>query len=123
MSTADSLHTLANLKRQFQQQIDLEGNGAKTNFYAHLTEVFNRILQFHPYDAYDKFEEISNLVKQTNLKFIDPKFDYELNAPKRDVSVEEARKYLQKLQNLIKENPDVGIKPADKSLLTKHQLI
>ncbi len=31
--------------------------------YKHLTDVFNRILQSHPYDGYDKFEEISMLMK------------------------------------------------------------
>lgn len=33
----------------------------------------------HPYDAYDKFEEISLLVKQTNLKIKNPKYDFEVN--------------------------------------------
>ena len=36
-------------------------------------------MQFHPYDGFDKFEEISVLVKKTNMKSMDPKFDYELN--------------------------------------------
>jgi hypothetical protein len=44
-----------------------------------LNEVFNRIIQFHPYDALDRFEEISNLVKETNFKLPDPKNDYEVN--------------------------------------------
>jgi hypothetical protein len=34
----------------------------------------------HPTDAYDKFEEISALVKQTKLKFNDPKTDEVVNA-------------------------------------------
>ena len=50
------------------------------DLYSHLTEVFNRILLHHADDAYDKFEEISALVKQTDLKFKDPSFDHELNA-------------------------------------------
>lgn len=41
--------------------------------------MFNRILLHHPEDAYDKFEEISALVKQTDLKFKDPKYDFEVN--------------------------------------------
>lgn len=49
------------------------------DLYTHLTEVFNRILLHHSEDAYDKFEEISALVKQTDLKFKDPSFDHELN--------------------------------------------
>jgi hypothetical protein len=35
----------------------------------------------HPTDAYDKFEEISALVKQTKLKFNDPDLDSVVNAP------------------------------------------
>ena len=40
--------------------------------YTHLTEVFNRIMMHHPYDAFDKFEEISHLIKLTHLKIKDP---------------------------------------------------
>jgi len=117
----ESMRTLEGIKRQLKQQKDLEGNQVKSDLYSHLTEVFSRILQYHPYDAYDKFEEISNLVKQTNLKFVDPKFDYELNAKKRDLSREEAEAFIKKIQNLIKEIPDVGVTPADRKLLTKDQ--
>lgn len=45
----------------------------------------------HPYDAYDKFEEISHLVKKTHLKIKDPKSDKEVNERKeasRDLVVE-----------------------------------
>jgi len=33
----------------------------------------------HPYDACDKFEEISHLVKMTHLKIKDPLNDYQVN--------------------------------------------
>jgi hypothetical protein len=49
------------------------------DLYSHLTEVFNRILLNHSTDALDRFEEISAMVKQTVLKFKDPKFDFEVN--------------------------------------------
>lgn len=39
-----------------------------TDLYSHLTEVFNRIMLHHQDDGYEKFEEISALVKQTNFK-------------------------------------------------------
>jgi len=52
----------------------------KQDLYTHLTEVFDRILQHHPYDGMDKFEEISMLVKQTHLEVKDPKFDYQVNS-------------------------------------------
>lgn len=44
----------------------------KLDIYTHLTEVFNRIMLHHPNDAFDKFEEISHLIKQTHLKIKDP---------------------------------------------------
>ena len=45
------------------------GGRVPQDLYSHLSEVFNRILLYHPFDAYDKFEEISTLVKKTHLKF------------------------------------------------------
>ena len=33
----------------------------------------------HPTDAYDKLEEISGLVKQTNFKIKDPSDEHEIN--------------------------------------------
>jgi len=48
------------------------------DLYSHLIEVFNRIILHHPNDGFDKFEEISALVKQTNFKIIDPKTDFDV---------------------------------------------
>jgi hypothetical protein len=45
----------------------------------------------HPYDAYDKLEEISHLVKKTHLKIKDPKTDKEVNEIKesnRDLDID-----------------------------------
>ena len=73
------------------------------DLYSHLTEVFNRILLHHTDDAFDKFEEISALVKQTNLKIKDPKFDYEVNAAHRQPVVTEAQLWIEKSKNLLNE--------------------
>jgi hypothetical protein len=48
--------------------------------YSHLTEVFTRIEQYHQKDAFDKFEEVSALIKKTHLNFDDPKPDFKLNS-------------------------------------------
>ncbi len=72
------METLDRIKQQLKQAKD-NGSTIKQDLYSHLTEVFNRIILQHPYDAYDKFEEISLLVKKTNLKVKDPKYDYEVN--------------------------------------------
>ena len=36
-------------------------------------------MQYHQDDGMDKFEQVSNTVKKTNLRIQDPKFDYEIN--------------------------------------------
>ena len=67
------------------------------------TEVFNRILLHHSGDAYEKFEEISALVKKTDLKFKDPKFDFEVNAEygAKQITPEEA--WVARSKNLLNE--------------------
>ena len=74
-----NLDTLERIKQQLKEARDC-GSTVKLDLYTHLTEVFNRIMMHHPYDAYDKFEEISHLIKQTHLKIVDPKYDFEVNA-------------------------------------------
>jgi len=71
--------TLERIKAQLREAQATGGN-VQQDLYGHLTEVFNRVIMNHPTDAYDKFEEISALVKQTHLKFKDPSKDSEVNA-------------------------------------------
>mmetsp|Transcript_17403 Transcript_17403/g.29285 ORF Transcript_17403/g.29285 Transcript_17403/m.29285 type:complete len:333 (+) Transcript_17403:13-1011(+) len=115
----EAIQTLDSIKLQLKQQKEVEGSNVKTDLYSHLTEVFNRILTYHPYDAFDKFEEISNLVKQTNLKFVDPKFDFEINVQGQKLSKDQQLEFISRAKNLLREVPDVGIKPQDKVLFTK----
>jgi len=75
---AETAHTLNEIKQQLRDSKDQESNVSQ-DLYVHLNEVFNRIIKYHPYDAFDKFEEISNLVKQTSFNANDPKYDYEIN--------------------------------------------
>lgn len=72
------MEALEHIKQQLRQARD-NGSTIKMDLYTHLTEVFNRIMLSHPYDAYDKFEEISLLVKQTNLKIKNPMYDHQVN--------------------------------------------
>lgn len=73
-----NLQTLEKLKAQLKESKDL-GQPIKADLYSHLIEVFNRIMLHHPTDAYDKFEEISALVKRTNFQIKDPQYDYEVS--------------------------------------------
>ena len=106
MSTAQ---TLEQIKMQLRQSKD-EGSTVSADLYSHLTEVFNRIISYHPHDALDKFEEISNLVKETNLKVSNPKFDFEINQAGSKMTNKEALIFIEKAKNLLKELPDI-VKP------------
>ena len=97
-----SLETLERIKAQLKQARD-QGSSIKLDLYTHLTEVFNRIMLHHPYDAYDKFEEISHLVKQTHLKIKDPKFDYDVNSIQHEQVNPSKEAWIQKCQKLLKE--------------------
>ncbi len=57
-----TLDTLERIKQQLKESRDC-GSGVPLDLYTHLTEVFNRIMLHHQSDAFDKFEEISHLVK------------------------------------------------------------
>ena len=74
-----SVETLEKLKTHLKQSKQI-GMPISQDLYSHLLEVFNRIILHHPTDGFDKFEEISALVKQTNFKITDPKTDFEVKA-------------------------------------------
>lgn len=65
------------------ESIRLKMGEAKTDdqqndLYIHLTKVFDRIQSHNKFDAYSKFEQISQLIKLTNLNIKDPKPDHTL---------------------------------------------
>jgi len=95
-----------------RQERDL-GQSVRSDLYSHLTEVFTRIIQHHPFDAFEKFEEISNLVKKNNLKITKPMNDYELNVlpagGKHKMTNSEALNLVEKAKKLLQERPDVGV--------------
>ena len=111
--------TLNRIRAQLREAKEIGGN-VPQDLYTHLTEVFNRILLHHPDDAYEKLEEISALVKQTDLKFKDPSFDHELNAACSKRTVSEREQWVQRSRNLLNEVNDL-ISEQDKALLTKNK--
>lgn len=111
-----SFETLEKLKTQLNQVKDL-GAPIQSDLYGHLTEVFNRIMLHHPNDAYDKFEDISGLVKQTNFKIKDPSNDYDINEKAGVITNQDALDMIAKAKNLLNENPDL-VSPADRALLS-----
>ena len=73
-------------------------------------------------DAYDRFEEISALVKQTDLKFTDKKNDKELNTMTNGAatSVSEREEWVRRSKNLLNEINDL-VEAEDRHLLSKNK--
>jgi hypothetical protein len=112
-----SLETLEKLKNQLQKVKDL-GTPIKADLYSHMTEVFNRIMLHHPHDAYDKFEEISALVKHNNFKIKDPANDFDVNGNAGVIQNRETIEIIEKMINLLNENPDL-VSKDDRGYLVK----
>lgn len=118
--SAVNTETFERIKHQLRTAKDT-GSTVKQDLYSHLTEVFNRIMLHHPYDAYDKFEEISALVKQTHLKIKDPMFDHELNKLQDgNASNAQRAEWILKSKNLICEINDM-VNGDCKKMLTKNK--
>jgi len=75
-----------------------------------LSEVFSRIVKNHPRDAYEKFEEISTLVKRTHLQFSDPKRDSQLNSVHRNANrSDEAAHWIKQSKDLLNEVRNLNV--------------
>lgn len=96
----------------------------KTDLYKHIYNVVQRIIQYHANDGMDKFEQVSNTVKQTYLRIADPKMDYEINGSsgidKSSMTNKEAIQLVTDAKILIKEKYDVGVSLDDKQLIEKN---
>lgn len=55
----------------------------------------------HPSDAFDKFEEISGLVKKTNFKIKDPNNDYEVNKKAGEIANKQMLDLIDKARKLL----------------------
>jgi len=103
-----SQETLDKIRKQLHEAKNI-GGSVPNDLYSHLTEVFNRIMMYHQHDAYDKFEEISALVKRTHLNFADPKHDFEVNASasaKTD-KTKDREAWIRKSRNLLNEVSEI----------------
>ena len=66
------------IRNGLRQARDL-GMPIQSNLYSHLTEVINRIMLHHPRDAFERFETISRIVKETNYTVTSSRPDSEVN--------------------------------------------
>ena len=119
---AETHATLDKIKAQLTSSKDPSGT-VKPDIYSHLNEVLNRIIQYHPYDALERFEEISNLVKETmKIQIKDPQHDHEVNgnsAAEQRLSNRTAISYIDQAKLLLNEVEGVGVAKEDHKLLTK----
>ena len=126
MEVADAQHKLQQIVDQLKAEKNLHDN-VKSDLYKHLYQVIQQIIQYHQYDGMDKFEQVSNTVKRTNLNIKDPKFDYEINASaasgKPSMTNSEAIELVNKAKLLIKESFDNGVSVEDKSLISRGEKV
>ena len=109
--------TLAKLN-EIQACLKVEKNvgvHVKADIYSHLMEVLTRILQYHPFDGFDRFEEISTLIKSTNQRLSNASKDSELNG---SITVKQALEWITKAKQLIDELPDTSMTKGDRALLS-----
>lgn len=105
-----SVETLDKIREQLREAKNV-GGSVPQDLYSHLTEVFNRIMLHHQSDAFDKFEEISALVKRTHISFKDPKRDFEVNAHSaaQNHAEVERQRWIEKSKNLLNEVKQLSI--------------
>ena len=122
MDVADAQVKLESIVQRLKQEKNLDGN-MKSDLYRHLYQVIQQIIQYHQYDGMDKFEQVSNTVKKTNLLIKDPKFDYEINGgskmDKAAMTNREGIELVQKAKLLIKEKYDAEVSFEDRKLIAK----
>ena len=100
-----------------KKEKDLGGN-IKSDMYQHLSEVLSRIMQYYPLEGFDKFEEISNSVKQSNFyRAVKVLRDHELNTTHSKLSNRQALDFIEQLKDLFDEKCNMS--EDDKGLLSK----
>jgi len=91
----------------------------KVDLFSHITEIVNRIISNHKYDAYQKFEEISILIKKTQLNIKNPKPLTDIQALKVDEAQSELDSYVSEVRSLL--NNKLQLSKEDKHLANKVQ--
>ena len=108
------LETIEGMKTRLKQNKKV--GKISLDFYTHLKEVFYYIchkfaespsldrMMYDKHDSYEKFEEISHLVKKTHLQIRDPLKDSEINKPIPVKKSEIVDQYINDFRSLIKES-------------------
>lgn len=78
-----------------------QAGAIKVDLFGHITEIINRILAHHKYDAFQKFEEISFLVKKTQLNVKNPKPLDQVKELTQDQAQNELDRYVEEVRALL----------------------
>ena len=112
---SDEVNTFENVKESLQKQTQI--GSVKVDLFSHTTEIINRILSHHKYDAYQKFEEISLLIKKTQLNVPNPKTSDQLKYISENEAQEELNKYIACVRSLINEK--LELPSVDRAFIAK----
>ena len=107
--------TFKGVKNTLEKPQDL--GAVKTDLFSHITEIINRILSTHKHEAYQKFEDISILIKKTQLKVKNPLPLKEMQNLKEDEAQEMLDRYVDEVRALL--NNKLNLSPLDKKLANK----
>ena len=109
VSTFDSIKSLLRHSKQI--------GAIKVDLFTHITEIINRIIAHHKYDAYQKFEEISLLIKKTQLNYKNAKTKDDVDRLYDATANAELEKYVNSLRDLL--NDKIPLSPDDKAIVSK----
>lgn len=109
---ADTFSGIKNLLQNSKQI-----GATKTDLFSHITEILNRIIEHHKYDAYAKFEEISMLIKKTQLNVKNPLTAEQIKTLDSDNANHELRKYINQLKSVLEGKHNLS--KSDKQLVSK----
>lgn len=101
------LETIESMKSRLKTSKSL--GKISLDFYTHLKNIFNRVMMYHQHDSFEKFEEISQLVKKTHLVIRDPMKDSEVNRPiptKKSEIVDHYIREFRKLNAMFSQNKE-----------------
>lgn len=112
---ACQLETIESMKSRLKKEQKI--GKVSLDFYTHMKEIFNRVMLYHTHDSFDKFEEISHLVKRSHLKITDPMKESDVNKPKPTKKSEIVDHYIQEFRRLIKES--VLVEEEDEEFVEK----
>lgn len=106
------LETIEGMKNRLKYQKKI--GKIQLDFYTHMKAIFNRVMLYHKTDSFEKFEEISQLVKKTHLDIKDPAKDVNRPAPTKKSQIVDH--YIKEFKKVIHESIDYDDEDVEKTI-------